>query len=116
MIQEMKELKASLGRCWTLAENAHPKDDSWRKAMAAEFALWQVYYERAQKRVPPPYFAEGNAKYVHALGLFADAGKKTARGIDDGNQHEIDAGTKEIKAADAEFKVASHLLFGAQYR
>jgi hypothetical protein len=104
VVQESKEIGESLVR--NGKRGWHPHDDSWRKAEEAEFALWQADYERAQKRVPPPQLAEVNAKYVHALGLLADAGRQVARGIDDDNPAAITAGTKEMWEYDAEFKAA----------
>jgi hypothetical protein len=108
--QDTAELVQSIHRFVTLWKNAHPHDDSWRNAILAEFALWQAYHERAQKRVPPSQFAEPYAKYVHSLALLADAGKQYARGIDDDNPREIDAGTEEMKAAYAEVKAAVSLI------
>jgi hypothetical protein len=65
---------------------------------------------RGAKRVPPPQVAEANAKYVHALGLLADAEKQCGHGINDNNPHEIDAGTEEMEAAYAEMKAAVSLI------
>jgi hypothetical protein len=114
ILQETKELGQSLHRLETLSW--HSQDDSWRNAMEVEFALWQADYERAQKRVPPPQLAEADAKYVYALWLLADAGKKFVHGIDDYSPPEIEAGTKELKEYHAQLKEAlsSGLLSDAE--
>jgi hypothetical protein len=93
-----KEIGSSLNRFIKLGTR-HPVDESWRAAVEDEIALWQADYELKQKVVPPPQYAEGHAKYVHALGLLADAAKKYTHGIDYHDSVEIRAGVDEIMPA-----------------